>query len=190
VLQLFLILHIIGAIIAFGSTTVFSIIGAMAAREPMHANFGARLSERIETRIVVPFALTMPITGAFLIYYSQLDLTAPGSRWLLTSIVLYVIAILYAILVQTPAAIRMVDLTAAAGAAAAAARANAAPAAPAAPAGSAPAAPAAPAGSAPAAPAGPPPELRATARRLAMGGMLMTVLVVLVVILMVSKPGF
>jgi uncharacterized membrane protein len=172
-LQLFLVLHVLGAIIAFGPSAVFAVIGAMSAKEPMHANFAARLSERLETRLVIPFALTMPITGALLIYYAQLDLTNPTSRWLVAGIILYVIALTYAILVQTPAAKKMVELTAAAGAAAAAARANP---------------PAA--GGPPAAPPGPPPELLATAKKLQRGGMFLTVMIVAIVILMVTKPGF
>jgi hypothetical protein len=46
-----------------------------------------------------------------------------------------------------------------------------------------------PAAGAPAgAPAGPPPELVATAKKLARGGQLLTVLIVAIVILMVTKP--
>ena len=41
-LPLLLFLHVMGAILAFGPTFAYSIMGAMAGREPQHANFSAR----------------------------------------------------------------------------------------------------------------------------------------------------
>ncbi len=40
------------------------------------------------------------------------------------------------------------------------------------------------------APAGPPPEIAATGQKLQRGGMFMTVMILLIVTLMVTKPGF
>ena len=37
-----LFLHVMGAILAFGPTFAYSIMGSMAGREPQHANFSAR----------------------------------------------------------------------------------------------------------------------------------------------------
>ena len=53
----FLFLHILGAIVAFGPTFTFPIIGAMGGREPMHANFATRISYRISERVVLPLAI-------------------------------------------------------------------------------------------------------------------------------------
>ncbi len=83
-----LFLHVFGAILAFGPTYAYSIIGAMGGREPMHANFATRVSERIGTTLVYPLAVFQGITGLALILISGRDLTK--SVWLGVSIVLYV----------------------------------------------------------------------------------------------------
>ena len=129
-LQLFLFLHVFGAIAVFGPTFVFPLIASRVRKSPQNGHFASELAETIESKIVIPIA-----------------------------IVLYVIAIGYAIVVQRPAAMRMVQLTGAM---------------------SGPP----PAG----APAGPPPEIVATGKKLQQGGMLLTVLLVLIVLLMVVKP--
>ena len=46
-----LFLHVMGAILAFGPTFAYSIMGAMAGREPQHANFSARQTEAIGNKM-------------------------------------------------------------------------------------------------------------------------------------------
>lgn len=150
-IAVFLFLHVMGAIVAFGPTFVFPIIGAASRREPQHAHFGAVLAEIVEKRLVLPFALLQGVTGVAIILLKGISLT--DNRWLGAGIVLYLVAILYSVLVQAPAAVRMVELTAT-----------------------------------PPGPGGPAPALLATAGRLKRGGMLLTVLLVLIVILMATKP--
>lgn len=157
---LFLFLHVMGAIVAFGPSFTFPLIGAASRREPQHAHFGAVVSEIIEKRLVIPFALLQGVTGAVLVVAAGIDLRA--APWLAGGIVLYVVAILFSIVVQAPRAARMVELTAAPR----------------------------PTQVAGTAPAGPPPELLATAKGLQQGGMFLSVLLVLIVILMVVKPTF
>jgi predicted nucleic acid-binding Zn ribbon protein len=156
--QLFLVVHVLGAIAVFGPTFIFPLIARAAARAPQHGHFAAELSERIETRVVVPGALVQGLTGLALIATLRLDLTIAQWRYLIVAIVLYAIAVLYAVLVQAPAARRMVELTGAA----------------------------APTGAGTS--SGPSPELVGTARTLQRGGMLLTTLVVVIVVLMVVKP--
>ena len=163
ILALFLFLHVMGAIAVFGPVFVFPIIASHARNAPQHGHFAATLAEFIERRMVIPGAIVQGITGVGLILILGADLTSSAYRWLIGGIVLYLIAISFAIFVQAPAAERMVHLTA----------------------GGPPAGPP-PAG----APAGPPPEILATGRQLARGGQLLTVLIVLIVILMVTKPSF
>ena len=166
-LQLFLFLHVMGAIITFGPSFIFPIIAMRAQKEPQHAHFAAETTHFISSRLVFPGAIIQGVTGVGLILILGADLTSPSYRWLLSGIVLYLIAIAYSALVQTPAATRMVELTAA---------------------GPRPAgADGAPAGGAP---AGPPPELVATGKKLARGGAFLSLLVVIIVILMVVKPGY
>jgi len=162
-LQLFLFLHVMGAIAVFGPVFIFPVIASQAQKSPQNGHFAAGLSELIERRIVLPGAVVQGITGVALILILGADLTSASYRWLIGGISLYLVAILYAAFVQAPAAEKMVQLTA----------------------GGPPAGPP-PAG----VPAGPPPEIAATGQKLQRGGMLLTVLIVLIVILMVTKPGF
>jgi uncharacterized membrane protein len=161
--QLFLFLHVMGAIVVFGPTFVFPIIARQAQKSPQNGPFAAALSELISRRVVIPGAIVQGITGVALILIAQRDLTSPANRWLISAIILYAIAISFAIFVQEKNAEKMVHLTA----------------------GGPPPGPP-PAG----APAGPPPEIAATGKKLQQGGMLLMTLIVLIVILMVTKPTF
>jgi uncharacterized membrane protein len=157
--QLLLFLHILSAIAAFGPSFAFPLIGAMGGREREHGNFALRLSELIEKRLVIPIGLTMPITGAALIYTGGFNLFQ--SAWLLAAIVIYVAAMGFALLVQTPTIERLVEMT------------DRPP---------LPAGPGAMLG-------GPPPEMLALVQRTQRGGMLLSVAVVAIVFLMVVRPG-
>jgi uncharacterized membrane protein len=160
--QLFLFLHVMGAIAVFGPSFAFPLIASQAQKAPQHGNFAAVVMELIERRIIIPGAIVQGITGVALILIANRDLTSAANRWLVGGIVLYLIAILFAIFVQARNAEKMVHLTA----------------------GGPPPGPP-PAG----APAGPPPEIAATGKKLQQGGILLSVLIVLIVILMVVKPG-
>ena len=161
--QLFLFLHVMGAIVVFGPTFIFPIIARQAQKSPQNGPFAAALSELISRRVVIPGAIVQGITGVALIPIAQRDLTSPANRWLISGIILYAIAISFAVFVQEKNAEKMVHLTA----------------------GGPPPGPP-PAG----APAGPPPEIAATGKKLQQGGMLLSTLIVLIVILMVVKPTF
>lgn len=161
-LQLFLFLHVMGAIAVFGPVFIFPLIASQARKNPQNGHFAAIVSELIERRIVLPGAVVQGITGVCLILILGADLTSSAYRWLIGGILLYLIAIFFAAFVQAPAAEKMVHLTA----------------------GGPPPGPP-PAG----APAGPPPEIAATAKKLQQGGMFLMILIVLIVILMVTKPG-
>jgi hypothetical protein len=161
-LQLFLFLHVMGAIVVFGPTFIFPIIASQAQKSPQNGPFAAVLSEFLERRLVIPGAIVQGITGIALILILGADLTSSAYRWLVGGIILYLIAIGFAVLVQAKNAEKMVHLTA-----------NIPPGPP-------------PTG----APAGPPPEIAATGKALQQGGMFLGVLIVLIVILMVTKPTF
>lgn len=160
--QLFLFLHVMGAIVVFGPTFAFPLIASQVRKTPQHAPFAASVTEFISSRLVFPGTIVQGITGVALIIISGRDLTAAANRWLVAAIALYLIAIGFSALVQSKNGEKMVHLTA-----------NMPPGPP-------------PAG----APAGPPPEIAALGKQLQQGGMLLTTLVVLIVILMVVKPGF
>lgn len=160
--QGFLFAHILGAIIAFGPSFSFPIIGRLGAMERQHANFATRVSARLSRVQVVPFAILQGITGVALIIVGNIDVMAKA--WLLVAIVLYLIALGYALFVQTPTVKKVIDMTSG---------------------GPPPGGP--PAGGPPA--GGPPPELMGLVRRIQLGGMFLMALIVSIVFLMVVKPG-
>jgi uncharacterized membrane protein len=108
---IFLFLHVMGAIIAFGPTFSFSIIGAMGGKEPQHANFATRVTETIAQQRVLPLAIVQGITGVGLILVTGINLLA--TPWLLTGIVLYLIVLGYNIFIGTPAVKKVIELTSA-----------------------------------------------------------------------------
>ena len=112
VFRLFLFLHVIGAIVAFGPGFAAAVAGAMVAKEPQHANFFARTQLAVGTRLVTPAALSMAITGILMIAVLGWSAIVGTKLWLPVAIVLYIIAIVFAVAVQTPAGRKLVDLTA------------------------------------------------------------------------------
>ena len=107
----FLFLHVLGAIVAFGPTFTFPIIGAMGGGEPMHANFATRVSHRISERVVLPLAIFQAITGVGLIATRNWDLL--NTRWLLVGIILYLIALSNALFILIPTTRRIIAMTSA-----------------------------------------------------------------------------
>lgn len=161
---IFLLLHIGGAIFAFGPTLTFPIIGGMGGKEPQHVNFSLRVAERIEERLVVPLALFQAITGIGLIWFAPINIFDGNHLWLLVAIVLYVIAMVIVFANQLPVTRKLIEATK-----------NAPP----------PPPPDAPA------PTGPPPHIAALVRRNQMGGMALLVLLLIIIILMVlGSNGF
>jgi hypothetical protein len=162
-----LFLHVIAAIVAFGPTFAFPVIAKLGQQNPQHGLFSVELSERIETRMVIPVALTMPVTGVAMIFVTGIS---PFTNfWLGTAIILYTIAILYAWFVQVPAVREMAGLLRQMAASASGGDA---------------------AGPAAGAPAGPPPRLAEVGQKINRGGQFLAVMVVVLVLLMVTKITF
>jgi uncharacterized membrane protein len=110
-IAIFLFLHVMGAIIAFGPTfSYFPIAGAMAGKEPQHANFVARLGNTITDTRVEPLAIFQGITGLVLIFLTGLN--PLDQLWLGLGIVLYLIALGYALFILRPTGKRIAELTA------------------------------------------------------------------------------
>lgn len=158
-LAILLFLHVGGAIVAFGPSFTFPIIGAMGGREREHVNFALRLQESIGSRLVLPLALFQGVTGVLLIWRTGRDVF--GTAWLGLAILLYLLAISTALLVSLPTVRRLIAAT------------------------SGPP-PAPPPGAPP--PAGPPPHLAALVRRARMAGFFQLGLILAIVFLMVVKP--
>ncbi len=106
-----LFLHVMGSILAFGPTFAYSIMGAMAGREPQYANLSARQIAAIGNKLVYPLAIIQGITGVLLILAAKIDVKA--ALWLTIGIVLYAIALAYALTVQRNALHHLIELTSA-----------------------------------------------------------------------------
>ena len=104
-----LFVHVMGAIVAFGPTFAYSIMGAMAGREPQHANFSARQIAAIDSKLVYPLAIFQGITGLLLILSGKIDILS--KVWLEIGIVLYAIALTYSLTVQRNAIHHVIELT-------------------------------------------------------------------------------
>ncbi len=157
----FLLLHILTAIAAFGPTYAFPVIAKFAKRDPKNAHLATEIIHTIHTRVTIPSAVVMPFLGLALIYLGHFDLWK--SEWLIISIVLYMAAFFYSVLVLRTneiAMLRMLERMPS------------------------------PTGTAPVTGAsGPPPELLALGRRLDLGGMFVTLLLTAIIVLMVWRPG-
>jgi uncharacterized membrane protein len=108
-----LFLHVLGAILAFGPTFSFSIIGAMAGKEPQHANFATRATHAVGSRLVEPLAISMAVTGVGLILVTGRNLADRANWWLGIAIVIYAIALTFSLAVQNRDVKRIIDLTSA-----------------------------------------------------------------------------
>ena len=157
--SIFLFLHVLGAIAAFGPSFVFPLIARQSQAMPSGAMFGLKLTDTIERRLIIPLGLFQAVTGIGLILTLSIDVTT--AHWLALGIVLYVIAIGFAILVQSRTIEAMIQMI------------EKAP----------PPAPGTP-------PGPPPPAFLALAKRAQLGGIFLTILLVSIVFLMTVKPQF
>ena len=149
-----LFLHVMGAVLAFGPTFAYSIMGAMASREPQHANFSARQTAAISKGLVYPLAVIQAITGVLVFISAPSDEFKVG-LWLGLAIVLYAIALTFSLTVQRNALQRFIELTA----------------------------------TPPASGTPPSPGIPATGERIKRGGIFVGLLILVIVFLMVVKPG-
>ncbi len=104
-----LFVHVLGAILAFGPTFAYSIIGAMGGKEPQHANFNMRTTEAIGNKLVYPLAIVQGVTGLLLVWLASIPLFQ--KPWLLVGIALYIFAITYALTVQRNALLHAIAFT-------------------------------------------------------------------------------
>jgi uncharacterized membrane protein len=159
--HLWLFLHVTAAIIAFGPTFVFPLIGTMARNDPRHIGFALKLDSIIEDRLVIPFALSMPVSGLGLAAVMRLEW---GSNpWLIAGVALYAVAMFIALVGQRPTVHRLLHIATAMGA-------------------PVPAGPGAAA-------VGPAPEFLRLIKRVQVNGMILTGLFFAIMVLMIWKPG-
>jgi hypothetical protein len=105
----FLFLHITAAVIAFGPIFVFPLSGVLAEKHPEHLSFAMELDHRVGSWLVVPVALTMPVSGVGLLISAHINVLR--TTYLLVAITLYIVAMALAIGLQLPGGKRLVALT-------------------------------------------------------------------------------
>jgi uncharacterized membrane protein len=106
--QVLLFLHILGAIAGIGPTLVFGRITRLGAEHPEHGSFATRIVHDLTRRIAIPLSALVLVTGFWMTFEAGYDLFATG--WLATSIVLFLGAFGYSVLVQKPTVARILGL--------------------------------------------------------------------------------
>lgn len=110
--KLLLLIHIAGAIIGFGPTFTFSLLGPMAGQRSGPGGFAlmeGMLS--IAKRLVIPVAsFFQPVTGVLLILEARWSQNFFSHEWLWISILLFAVAFYLAVLVNTPTLEKMISL--------------------------------------------------------------------------------
>ena len=109
--QLWLFLHILGAIVAFGFGFYAPVFGMMVAKEPQHGNWYMRAAKRLSNVVIIPVAISMAITGTLLVVETG-GMRRFEELWLAIAVILYVIALLVVFMLQRPALNRVIALTA------------------------------------------------------------------------------
>ena len=104
----FLYVHILAAIVAFGPTFAFPLIGAMSGKQPQYAMVLTEVMEKIESRMTIPLAVVVALAGTGLIYAQHIDLWKTG--WLVAGIILFAIAFFFALFVQGPTTVKLLNL--------------------------------------------------------------------------------
>ena len=98
-----LFLHVIAVIIVFGITFAYPFLQGAAERAgTTQTRFALGVIRRLETYVVTPGAVLVLIFGGILIGNDKLPYKDDMPAWLITSIVLFLIAFAAALFVQRP----------------------------------------------------------------------------------------
>jgi uncharacterized membrane protein len=151
-IAILLLIHVAGAIIGFGPSFTFALLGPMAAKAGPQGGLALmEAMDAIEHKLVLPVAIVVqPLSGLALIFLAGYNVNFFSHPWLWVSLILYAAAFYLAVFGQRTRLSRMIEI----------------------------------------AKAGPPtPEFVAIAKTVARTGPIVTVLLVAIIILMVTKPG-
>jgi hypothetical protein len=107
--QTLLSIHVVAAIMAFGPTFTFPILGMLANKHPAAEHVLITAIKKISQGMGVPIGLVQGLTGVLLIVNRNIDVSK--NAWLGVSIILYVAAMAAAALHQLPGTRRVIDLT-------------------------------------------------------------------------------
>lgn len=98
-----LVLHVLFAIVLFGSSFAFPHIG-MVVQKGGDPKTGLKIMSAVAHKMLLPADFLMPLTGAMIILSSKgvHDPFAKHGRWLLSSIILYIILFVIVTTMQVP----------------------------------------------------------------------------------------
>jgi uncharacterized membrane protein len=108
--QLWLYLHILGAIAAFGFGFYAPIYGKASAAEPQHGNWFLRATKRVSNGVLVPVAISMAVTGTLLVMETG-GTDRFRELWLAVALVLYVVALVVVFALQRPTLNKVIAMT-------------------------------------------------------------------------------
>lgn len=109
-LEVLLLLHVGAAIVGFGATFSFAVLGPLAAKTGGPQALGMMKGVvKIEKTLVYPAIVIQPLTGALLIFEEGLDSDFFGHYWLWASIAIFAVAVYIAVFQQTPTVEKMID---------------------------------------------------------------------------------
>ena len=92
--KILLLLHILSAIVGFGATFSFGILGPLAAKTGGPQGLGMMKGiVAIEKRLVYPAIVIQPVTGALLIFEEGLDDDFFSHWWLWLAILIFAAAV-------------------------------------------------------------------------------------------------
>ena len=110
-LELLLLLHILSAIVGFGATFSFGVLGPLAAKTGGPQALGMLKGiVATEKKLVYPAIVIQPVTGVLLIFEEGWDNSFFSHWWLWIAILLFVTAVYIALAVQTPTVEKMIEL--------------------------------------------------------------------------------
>jgi len=160
-----LFLHIISAIVGFGGVTLNGLYGAQAAKRPGPGGLAIGEANYAVSKVAEYFIYAVFVFGILLVLVAEDNTIEWEQTWLWLSILLYVLAIGFSHGQQIPNARRMNELAAELDAG----------------------------GPPPEGAQGPPPQvaqMEAIGKKLAMGGAILNLALLIVLYLMIFKPGF
>lgn len=105
-LLFWLFLHITAAVIAFGPTFVFPLVGSLARRNPASFAFAVEVNHAIETKLVAPLAVSMAVSGVGLIFSANINVLQSTFLWVGILLYLCAIGLAFGVAIPTTAKLR------------------------------------------------------------------------------------
>lgn len=112
---LWLFLHVLGAVVAFGFGFTAPVIARQAMADPQHIGFWLRASKRVGDTILLPATLSLFVTGVLLVL-ARFGSMVERQPWMVLSLVLYFLGLGLIFAIQRPTLGRLISATAAGGA--------------------------------------------------------------------------